>query len=76
MVLYSCARKQHINNPPNGGDNMSEEKKNELLGEIREALECIPEGFQADVARSITYDIGVMAKTISIAKAAANNKGD
>ncbi len=48
---------------------MSEEKKQEILGSIRDALSEIPEQFQADVGRSITHDIGVMAKTISIVNA-------
>ena len=46
-----------------------EEKKQEILGSIREALSEIPEQFQADVGRSITHDIGVMAKTIGIVNA-------
>lgn len=49
---------------------MSEEKKNELLGEIREVLEQIPANYQADVAKSITHDISVMGKTIGIVKTA------
>lgn len=48
---------------------MSEEKKQEILGSIREALSEIPEQFQADVGKSITHDIGVMAKTIGIVNA-------
>lgn len=53
----------------NGGDTVSEEKKQEILSNIREALSEIPEQFQADVGRSITHDIGVMAKTIGIVNA-------
>ena len=53
---------------------MSEEKKQEILGSIREALSEIPEKFQADVGKSITHDIGVMAKTIGIVT--ANSPGE
>lgn len=48
---------------------MSEEKKQEILGSIHDALSEIPEKYQADVGRSITHDIGVMAKTIGIVSA-------
>ena len=48
---------------------MSEEKKQEILGSIHDALSEIPEQYQADVGRSITHDIGVMAKTIGIVSA-------
>lgn len=48
---------------------MSEEKKNELLSEIHAALNEVPDKFQADVAKAITHDIGVMGKAISIANA-------
>lgn len=48
---------------------MSEEKKQEILGNIRDALRDIPEQYQADVSKSITHDIGVMAKTINIVNA-------
>ena len=48
---------------------MSEEKKREILGSIHEALSEIPEQYQAEVAKAVTHDIGVMGKTISIVKA-------
>lgn len=48
---------------------MSEEKKQEILGIIHDALSDIPEEYQADVGKAITHDIGVMAKTISIVNA-------
>lgn len=48
---------------------MSEEKKQEILKGIHEALSEIPEQYQADVGKSITHDIGVMAKTIGIVNA-------
>lgn len=48
---------------------MSEEKKQEILGSIHDALSEIPEQYQSDVGRAITHDIGVMAKTIGIVSA-------
>ena len=48
---------------------MSEEKKQEILTSIHEALSEIPEKYQAEVAKSITHDIGIMGKTISIVTA-------
>ena len=48
---------------------MSEEKKKEILDSIHDALREIPEQYQADVGKSITHDIGVMAKTIGIVTA-------
>ena len=45
---------------------MSEEKKQEILDSIWDALNEVPEQFQSDVGRSITHDIGVMKKTIAI----------
>ena len=52
-----------------GGDTVSEEKKLEILDSIREALSEVPDQYQADVGKSITHDIGVMAKTIGIVNA-------
>lgn len=52
-----------------GGDTVSEEKKREILGSIHEALSEIPEQYQAEVAKAVTHDIGVMGKTIRIVKA-------
>lgn len=46
---------------------MSEEKKQELLAEIKEALNNVPEAHHKEVAKEITHDIGVMAKAIKIA---------
>ena len=48
---------------------MSEEKKQEILDTIKGALSEIPEKYLADVGKSITHDIGVMAKTIGIVNA-------
>ena len=52
-----------------GGDTVSEEKKQEILGSIHDALSEIPEQYQSDVGKAITHDIGVMAKTIGIVSA-------
>jgi hypothetical protein len=49
---------------------MSEEKKKELLAEIKEALNEVPEEHRQETAKAITHDIGVMAKAIKIATAA------
>ena len=51
---------------------MSDEKKKELLDEIKEALSEVPEKYHADVGKSITHDISVMAKAISIAASRPN----
>lgn len=48
---------------------MSEEKKIEILLSIHDALREIPEQYQAEVAKAITHDIGVMGKTIGIVTA-------
>lgn len=48
---------------------MSEEKKNEILGDIKEALSKVPAQYQSEVGKAITHDIGVMAKTIGIVNA-------
>lgn len=45
---------------------MSEEKKQDILGELKEALRAVPEEYHADVSRSLTHDIGVIARTISM----------
>lgn len=52
-----------------GGDTVSEEKKNEILGDIKEALSKVPAQYQSEVGKAITHDIGVMAKTIGIVNA-------
>lgn len=48
---------------------MSEEKRQEILEGIHDALSEIPEQYQASVGKSITHDISVMAKTIGIVNA-------
>ena len=47
---------------------MSEEKKKEIMDEIRDSLSKIPDRYQADVGRSIAHDISVMERTIRIAE--------
>lgn len=48
---------------------MSEEKKQEILDEIWDALDEVPDKYHEYVGRAITHDIGVMAKTIGIVSA-------
>lgn len=48
---------------------MSEEKKQDVLNEIKEALSEVPDKFHSEVGKAITHDISVMAKAISIAAA-------
>ena len=45
---------------------MSEEKKQEILEELKEALEGVPEKYHEDVSKSLTHDIGVIARTINM----------
>lgn len=47
---------------------MSEAKKIEAVADLKNALADIPEQYRGEVCRSLTHDIGVMAKAISIAK--------
>ena len=68
-LWYSIDKLRKGLNQLHGGDVMSEEKKQELLSEINEALNELPDKFRADVAKAITHDISVMGKAISIASA-------
>lgn len=45
---------------------MSEERKQELLDEIREALAEIPEERREPVVQALTHDISVTARAIRI----------
>ena len=54
---------------------MSEEKKQELLAEIKEALSDVPAEHQKEVGKAIAHDIGVMAKAIKIATNHAEQEG-
>lgn len=45
---------------------MSEERKQELLDEIKEALAEVPAQYHSDVARSLIHDISVTAQAIRI----------
>lgn len=45
---------------------MSEEKKQEILGELKEALDSVPEQYHKNVAQSLVHDIGVIARTINM----------
>lgn len=45
---------------------MSEDKKQEILGELENALSEVPEKYHGEVCASLTHDIGVIARTISM----------
>ena len=45
---------------------MSEEKKQEILGELEDALAEVPDNCHREVCASLTHDIGVIARTISM----------
>lgn len=45
---------------------MSEEKKQEILGELEDALAEVPAKYHREVCASLTHDIGVIARTISM----------
>ena len=63
-----CAFKFPNNNSKKAEVNyVSEKKKQEVLAQIHDALKEVPAEYRADVSKSITHDIGVMAKAISIA---------
>ena len=40
---------------------MSEEKKQEILCELKEALSVVPEKYHKEVAAALTHDAGVIA---------------
>lgn len=45
---------------------MPEEKKVTILGELKEALQDLPEQYRAAVAKSLIHDIGIIARTIDM----------
>lgn len=45
---------------------MSEETKFEALGNVNDALMAIPEQYRAEVSKSLTHDIGIIARTINM----------
>lgn len=45
---------------------MSEEKKSEILDELKDALEAVPDSYHAEVSRALTHDISVIARTIGM----------
>lgn len=49
---------------------MSEEKKQEILDELKEALAGVPEKYHKEVAAALTHDAGVIARTISMVEKA------
>lgn len=53
---------------------MSEEKKKEILDELKEALVDVPEKYHGEVCASLTHDIGVIKRTISMVESRATEK--
>lgn len=45
---------------------MAEQKQTSALDELHAALADVPEEFHAPIAKMLTHDIGVIARTISI----------
>lgn len=45
---------------------MNDERKQDILSGIREALSGIPEQYQERVCRALTHDIGVIKSTIAM----------
>lgn len=52
---------------------MSEEKQHEILEELKEALAAVPDKYHAHVSRSLTHDIGVIARTIDMVESEAGD---
>lgn len=50
---------------------MGEEKQQIILNELKQALESVPEKYHADVSKTLTHDIGVIAKTINMVESKA-----
>lgn len=48
---------------------MSEEKKKEILSELKEALAEVPEKYHREICEDLTHDIGVIRRTISMVEA-------
>ena len=49
---------------------MSEEKKQEILDELKEALAGVPEKYHKEVAAALTHDAGLIARTIRMVEKA------
>ena len=64
MIIKEATAKINI-----GGDTVSEEKKQEILDNIHEALSEVPDKYHGYVGDCILHDIGVMKKTIGIVTA-------
>lgn len=66
-----CALIAEKTTPNERGDNLHYENNMELLGELKETLAAIPEKYHEDVARALTHDAGVIARTISMVEGQA-----
>lgn len=53
---------------------MSEEKKQEFLEELKDALADVPEKYHGEVCASLTHDIGVIKRTINMVEGQAAEK--
>ena len=45
---------------------MSEEKKQEILDELKDALSDVPEKYHGEVCASLTHDIGIIKRAINM----------
>ena len=53
---------------------MSEEKKQEILDELKDALADVPEKYHSEVCASLTHDIGVIKRTINMVESQTAEK--
>ena len=55
---------------------MSEEKKQEILDELEDALAEVPDKYHREVSPSLTHDIGVIARTINMVANSSEQGGN
>ena len=55
---------------------MSEEKQQAILSELKAALDAVPEKYHADVSKTLTHDIGVIARTIDMVNGCHDKPGE
>lgn len=66
LIFLNTVRQQWVDKQKTGGGVMAEENKYDVLGELRDALETVPEEYHAEVAKSLIHDIHVVARTIAM----------
>ena len=66
-TAHQLAHKQRKNKEVS---HMSEEKKQEILDELKEALAGVPEKYHKEVAAALTHDAGLIARTIRMVEKA------